>query len=67
MSECFTLLDISDDCIIELHGMPLLSNAYFKLYSNVVEKPNFGRELRISISDKICKCVLSQLQAFDYL
>lgn len=67
VSECFTLLDILDDCIIELYGMPLLINAYFKLCSNVVEKPNFGQELRISIRDKICKCVLSQLQAFDYL
>lgn len=64
MSECFALLD---DCIIELYGMLLLINAYFKLYSNIVEKPNFGQELRISIRDKICKYVLSQLQAFDYL
>lgn len=45
----------------------ILINAYFKLYSNVVEKPNFGQELRINISHKICKCVFSQLQAFDYL
>lgn len=67
VSECFTLLDILDDCIIELYGTLLLINAYFKLYSNVAEKPNFGHELRINISDKICKCVFSQLQAFDYL
>lgn len=65
VSECFTLLDILIDCIIEVYGMPLLINAYFKLCSNVVEK--HGQELRISIRDKICKCVLSQLQAFDYL